>query len=78
MLKLLIDEQLERIGKTVYWLGKQPGLTEVTVYRLRYRKTGAIKFDTIEALCDALGCEPGELFARTGGKTPPRLATRRK
>jgi len=72
MLKLLIDERLQRIGKSIYWLGKQPGLTEATIYRLRYGKTGAIKFDTIEALCDALGCEPGDLFERKSAKSPTK------
>jgi putative transcriptional regulator len=78
MLRLRIDELLQQKGKTVYWLGKQPGLTDMTVYRLRYGKTGAIKFETIEALCDALGCEPGDFFQRGREDLRPRPTPRPK
>ena len=78
MVRLRIDELLQQAGRTVYWLGKQPGLTDMTVYRLRHGKTGAIKFETIEALCNALGCEPGDLFDRVGHPPTPRVRGQRK
>jgi putative transcriptional regulator len=78
MVRLRIDELLKEAGRTVYWLGKQPGLTDMTVYRLRHGKTGAIKFETIEALCKALQCQPGDLFDRLGHAPKPKARLKRK
>lgn len=62
MLKLCILEKLEQKGKTKYWLYKQLGMSYGNFSRMVNNETGAIKFSNLEALCDILECEPGELF----------------
>lgn len=62
MIELKIDEMLEEKGRSAYWLAKETGVTEAAIWRLRHGKTSAIRFDTLEAICTALDCEPGDLI----------------
>ena len=57
-----IDEILKEKGKTRYWLFMQLGLSNRNFKRLAEKKTGAIKFDNLKALCDILECTPNDLF----------------
>jgi putative transcriptional regulator len=62
MLKVRLDELLEERGRSAYWLAKETNLTQVALWRLKHGKTGAIKFETLEAICNALECTPGDLL----------------
>jgi putative transcriptional regulator len=45
---------------------------DITVANLSILKTGkakAIRFSTLEAICEVLGCQPGELLAHEPGTT---------
>ena len=44
-------------------LAAQIGLTEANLSKLKTGKVRAIRFSTLEALCRALDCQPGDLLA---------------
>jgi putative transcriptional regulator len=68
MVTLRLDELLTDRKKSAYWLAQQTGLTNANLSRLRRGLTKGIDFETIDKLCSALECEPGELFTRTVAK----------
>jgi putative transcriptional regulator len=43
-------------------LAQQLGMTEANLSILKTGKAKAIRFTTLEALCEALDCQPGELL----------------
>jgi putative transcriptional regulator len=61
-----LDELLEEKGMTLAHLAE---LVDVTVVNLSVLKNGrakAIRFSTLAAICDALGCQPGDLMSWPG------------
>ena len=43
-------------------LAEKIGITEANLSKLRTGKVKAIRFSTLEALCKALDCQPGDLL----------------
>lgn len=58
-----LDELLEARGLTLAALAEEVGVTVVNLSVLKNNRAKAIRFSTLTALCDALGCQPGDLFA---------------
>ncbi|WP_421764611.1 helix-turn-helix domain-containing protein [Ekhidna sp.] len=46
-------------------LAHQLGITEANLSILKTGKAKAMRFTTLEALCEALDCQPGDLLAYT-------------
>ena len=46
-------------------LAERVGMTNVNLSNLKTGKMKGIKFDTMDAICRALGCQPGDLFEFT-------------
>jgi putative transcriptional regulator len=57
-----LDELLAERGLTVTSLAQQIGVTNVNLSVLKNQRAKAIRFSTLTALCDALDCQPGDLF----------------
>lgn len=57
-----LDELLEARGLTLAALADQVGVTVVNLSVLKNDRAKAIRFSTLTAICDALGCSPGDLF----------------
>lgn len=57
-----LDDLLAERGMTLTELAKQVDLTLVNLSVLKNNRAKAIRFSTLTAICDALGCTPGELF----------------
>jgi putative transcriptional regulator len=77
-IKFQIDEVLENLGRSFYWLSKQTGISHSTLWRLKKGKALGINFATLEKICQALECEPGDVLKLDGGrKTDRRMHTRR-
>ena len=68
MMEIRVDQLLEQQGRTFYWLAKQTGISHTTLWRLKKGKALGINFDTLEKLCQALGCQPGDVLSLTNGK----------
>ncbi|MDT7807381.1 MAG: putative transcriptional regulator [Acidobacteriota bacterium] len=69
MVETHLDELLEERGHSFYWLSKETGISHTTLWRLKKGKALGINFVTLESICVALGCQPGDVL---------RLASRRK
>ena len=43
-------------------LADQVGITNVNLSKIKNNKVNAIRFSTLEAICKALDCEPGDIL----------------
>ncbi len=59
-----LDEMLAARGMTLPDLSERVGITLANLSILKTGKARAIRFSTLEALCDALDCQPGDLLSR--------------
>ncbi len=66
MIGIRIDGLLKDQGRTFYWLAKETGISHTTLWRLKKGKALGINFDTLEKLCEALECQPGDVLQLTG------------
>jgi putative transcriptional regulator len=57
-----LDELLEARGMTLTALADEIGVTIVNLSVLKNQHAKAVRFSTLTALCEALDCEPGDLF----------------
>ena len=76
-----LDKLLAKEKRTFYWLAKETGVSHTTLWRLKKGKAVGINFETLEKICRALRCQPGDVLFLTNDKTPPRrqsLKTKRK
>jgi putative transcriptional regulator len=73
MLRLRLAKLLRERGMTPYALAKASGISLPHVYALvKQRYVGRISGPTIEALCRALRCQPGDLFEYREDEPTPR------
>ncbi|KTR03614.1 helix-turn-helix domain-containing protein [Curtobacterium luteum] len=61
-----LDEMLAARGMTLTELADRVGVTVVNLSVLKNNRARAIRFSTLTALCEALGCQPGDLFSVRG------------
>ncbi|GAA4991196.1 helix-turn-helix domain-containing protein [Actinopolymorpha pittospori] len=57
-----LDELLAERGMTLTELAERVGVTVVNLSVLKNNRARAIRFSTLTAVCDALGCQPGDLL----------------
>jgi putative transcriptional regulator len=62
MIEIRVDAVLAEHGRTFYWLAKETGISHTTLWRLKKGKALGINFDTLEKLCQALKCQPGDVL----------------
>lgn len=70
MIEVHIDDLLEKQNRSFYWLSKETGISYSTLWRLKKGKAMGINFVTLEKICTALGCEPGNLLKIVPEKSP--------
>lgn len=58
-----LDVLLEKRQMTLKELSERVGVTVVNLSVLKNDRARAVRFSTLAALCDALDCQPGELFS---------------
>jgi putative transcriptional regulator len=68
MIEIRIDELLESLGRSFYWLAKETGISHTTLWRLKKGKALGINFETLEKMCGALHCQPGDVLSYTNRK----------
>lgn len=78
MIDVLINEILRDQQRSFYWLAKETGVSHTTLWRLKKGKAKGITFDTLEQLCQRLGCGPGDILTLGAGKSNSRKANNRK
>lgn len=52
-------------------LAEQVGIANVNLSNIKTGKISAIRFSTLDAICNALGCQPGDILEHQ----PPDLAS---
>jgi putative transcriptional regulator len=57
-----LDEMMARRKMRLNELAELVGITEANLSILKTGKARAIRFSTLEALCKALECQPGDLL----------------
>jgi putative transcriptional regulator len=57
-----LDRLLDERGLTLTELADRVGITLANLSVLKNGRARAIRFSTLTALCDALECQPGDLF----------------
>jgi putative transcriptional regulator len=69
-----IDVMLARRKMTVGTLADRVGITPANVAVLKNGRAKAVRFTTLEALCQVLDCQPGDLlrWEPGGGDVPER------
>jgi len=69
MIEIRVDELLAGRGRTFYWLSKETGISHTTLWRLKKGKALGINFETLEKMCQALECQPGDILVVTNKKS---------
>ena len=57
-----VDVMLARRKMSVGALAERVGITPANLAVLKNGRAKAVRFTTLAALCDALGCQPGDLL----------------
>ncbi len=66
-----LDRLLAERGMTLAGLAETVGITVVNLSILKNNRAKAIRFSTLTAICDALGCGVGDLFTVTPATAAP-------
>jgi putative transcriptional regulator len=67
-----LDRLLAERAMTLTELAERVGVTVVNLSVLKNGRARAVRFSTLTALCEVLGCQPGDLFtvrSRTGTRS---------
>ena len=56
------EKQRKASGLTVAQLAERIGITQANLFVLKSNRGKAIRFTTLEALCKALDCQPGDIL----------------
>jgi putative transcriptional regulator len=78
MIEIRVDQLLAEHGRTFYWLAKETGISHTTLWRLKKGKALGINFETLEKMCQALQCQPGDVLALELGRRNGKKQTARK
>ena len=63
MIKITLNEALQKKGHSVYWLTQNSGVPHVTLWKLSKAETqNSINLPVLSRICAALQCEPGDLL----------------
>ena len=58
-----LDDMLHERRMTLTELSEKIGITLANLSILKTGKARAVRFSTLEAICEALECQPGDLLA---------------
>ncbi|NYF31776.1 MULTISPECIES: helix-turn-helix transcriptional regulator [Sphingopyxis] len=62
-IRILLDDMLWRRRMTLTELSERVDITVANLSVLKTGKAKAIRFSTLDAICRALECQPGDLIA---------------
>ena len=62
MIEINLDVMMVRRKISLKELSERVGITEANLSILKNNKAKAIRFSTLEALCEVLECQPGDLM----------------
>ena len=62
-IRVNLDEMLHRRRMSLTELAERVGMTLANLSILKTGKARAVRFTTLNAICDVLDCQPGDLLA---------------
>lgn len=68
-IRINLDVMLAKRKMSVTELSNKVGITIANLSILKNEKAKAIRFTTLEAICEVLDCQPGEILEYKCGKT---------
>ena len=71
MIKLNLDRVMQDRGLSLTELASRIDITLANLSILKTNKARAIRFTTLDALCRALQCQPGEILEFVPGEDGP-------
>lgn len=69
MIRINLDKVLQERGMTLSELSSRIGITIANLSILKTEKARAIRFTTLDALCEVLQCQPGDILEYFPQKT---------
>jgi putative transcriptional regulator len=71
---LRLDRMMADRKMSLNELAAKVGIANVNLSNIKTGKISAIRFSTLDAICDVLDCQPGDIleYMRTGDKEPGR------
>lgn len=78
MIEIRVDQLLAEHGRTFYWLAKETGISHTTLWRLKKDKALGINFETLEKICAALSCQPGDILTLPAAKKNAKKSAPRR
>lgn len=77
-IEIPLDNLLDRHGRSFYWLAKETGVSYTTLWRLKKGKALGINFATLEKICHALDCAPGDVLTIGNKKNKGKKAAAKR
>ena len=66
MIKIELETLLD--GKSLYWLSQETGIRWGTIAAIAKGTIRRIDLESLDAICDALECQPGDLLVKVERK----------
>jgi putative transcriptional regulator len=64
-----LDVMMAKRKMSLNELSQKVGLTTVNLSILKTGKAKGVRFDTLEAICKTLNCQPGDILAYSANQT---------
>ncbi len=61
-ISIRLDRMLVERKMTLVELSKRVGVTPVNLSKLKTGKVSGVRFSTLDAICEALDCQPGDII----------------
>ncbi len=78
VIEIRVDELLKERSRSFYWLAKETGVSHTTLWRLKKGRALGINFETLEKICGALDCQPGDVMRLANEKKPGQRRSRQR
>lgn len=69
---LRLDRIMADRGISLNELAEKVGITNVNLSRIKTGKIRAVRFSTLDMLCEVLDCQPGDILEYRGEESPSR------
>lgn len=71
MIRINLDVMMAKRKMSLTELAEKVGITMANLSVLKTEKARAVRFSTLEAICKALDCQPGDILEYIPDKNPP-------
>ena len=63
-----LSQLLKKQNRSLYWLAKETGVSYQSLWKLNKDRTERITFLTLDKICSALKCQPGDVLIHSPEK----------